>query len=169
MSKQLGRPPKRPLLESEIRLAISKTVSNQAAARYLGVSYFLYKKYADLYGVYELGRWPSHGSTHKPKRRYFLNVTQEAVPIEEILDGFHPTYNRQTLKKRLFLGGYLPEKCDVCGFEERRVGDYKVPVVIDYLDGDRSNYKRENMRALCFNCSFLINGNLTGPKRDYTY
>ncbi len=160
-----GRPLKRPILESEIRIAISKTFSNLAAARFLGVSNFLYKKYAVLYGLLDANKNMRGIGLKKPQ---YKNL-REGIPIEEILEGKHPTYNRRLLKKRLFLCGYLPEKCDTCGFEERRIGDYRVPLVIDYLDGDRTNFKRENMRALCFNCSFLVNGNLTGPKKDYQY
>ena len=29
--------------------------------------------------------------------------------------------------------------------------------------------KYENLKMLCFNCSFLINGNLTGPRKEYEY
>jgi hypothetical protein len=37
------------LLEREIRYAMSKSTSNSEAARYLGISYSTYKKYAKLY------------------------------------------------------------------------------------------------------------------------
>ena len=40
---------------------------------------------------------------------------------------------------------------------------------LDFIDGNRKNHKHENLRMLCFNCSFLINGNLTGPKKEYEY
>ena len=63
----------------------------------------------------------------------------------------------------------MQEKCNSCGFEERRVTDHKVPLVLDFIDGNRKNHKHENLRMLCFNCSFLINGNLTGPKKEYEY
>ena len=56
------------------------------------------------------------------------------------------------------------EKCNCCGFEEKRLTDGKVPLVLDFKDGDRKNHKYDNLRMLCFNCSFLLNGNLTGPK-----
>ena len=39
----------------------------------------------------------------------------------------------------------------------------------DFLDGDRKNHKYEYLRMICFNCSFLINGNLSGPKKEYEY
>ena len=43
------------------------------------------------------------------------------------------------------------------------------PLVLDFIDGDRKNHLYENLRMLCFNCSFLINGNLTGPRKEYEY
>jgi hypothetical protein len=43
----------RPLLESEIKDAQSKSRSAFEAARSLGVSYNTYKKYAQLYGIFE--------------------------------------------------------------------------------------------------------------------
>ena len=42
-------------------------------------------------------------------------------------------------------------------------------LVLDFLDGNRTNHAYDNLRMLCFNCSFLINGNLTGPKKEYEY
>ena len=37
------------------------------------------------------------------------------------------------------------EKCNSCGFEERRVTDHKVPLVLDFIDGNR---KITNMKIL---------------------
>ena len=89
--------------------------------------------------------------------------------LDEILDGKHPNYPVWKLKKRLLLNGYLEEKCNNCGFEERRVTDFRVPLILDFIDANRKNYKYDNLRMLCFNCSFLINGNLSGPKAEYQY
>jgi len=92
-----------------------------------------------------------------------------AHSLDDILEGMFPDYPVWKLKKRLLNNGYMMEKCNSCGFEERRVTDFRVPLVLDFLDGDRKNHKHENLRMLCFNCSFLINGNLTGPKKEYEY
>jgi hypothetical protein len=40
---------------------------------------------------------------------------------------------------------------------------------LDFEDGNRKNHLYDNLRMLCFNCSFLINGNLTGPRKEYEY
>ena len=37
------------ILESEIRNAMKNTLSNRAAAKFLGVDYRTYKKYAEMY------------------------------------------------------------------------------------------------------------------------
>ena len=44
--------------------------------------------------------------------------------------------------------------------------DGKVPLVLDFKDGNRKNHKYDNLQMLCFNCSFLLNGNLTGLKKN---
>jgi len=89
--------------------------------------------------------------------------------LDSILEGKHPNYPVWKLKKRLLLSGYVEEKCCNCGFEERRITDHKVPLVLDFMDGNRKNHLYDNLRMLCFNCSFLINGNLSGPKKEYEY
>ena len=98
-----------------------------------------------------------------------INNTSGFHPLDKILDGQYPNYPVWKLKKRLLLSGYIEEKCCNCGFEERRVTDHRVPLVLDFVDSNRKNHKYENLRMLCFNCSFLINGNLTGPRKEYEY
>ena len=39
------------------------------------------------------------------------------------------------------------EKCCSCGFEERRITDYRVPLKIDFLDGDTTNHKLDNIKS----------------------
>jgi dihydroorotase-like cyclic amidohydrolase len=58
---------------------------------------------------------------------------------------------------------------NMLSLEEKRITDGKVPLVLDFTDGNRCNHKYDNLRMLCFNCSFLLNGNLTGPKKEYEY
>jgi hypothetical protein len=154
----------RPLLESEIKDIQTKARSAAEAARLLGVSYNTYKKYAKLYDLFEDLKNPSGLGIKKGSQ---ISVGQHA--LDDILVGKHPNYPVWKLKKRLLLNGYLMEKCNNCGFEERRVTDHRVPLVLDFMDGNRKNFEYENLRMLCFNCSFLINGNLTGPRKEYEY
>ena len=156
MKRGLGA---KPLMESEIKDAQKKARSAMEAARILGVSYNTYKKYARKYGIFEDLKNPDGVGIKKG-----YNLKRGKFALEDILDGKYPEYPVWKLKQRILLNGYMQEKCNSCGFEERRVTDHKVPLVLDFIDGNRKNHKHENLRMLCFNCSFLINGNLTGPK-----
>ncbi len=48
--------------------------------------------------------------------------------------------------------------CSSCGFSEERISDGKMPLLIDFLDGNLNNRKLENIRPLCYNCFFLLVG-----------
>jgi len=161
MKRGLGS---KPLLESEIKDAQEKARSAMEAARLLGVSYNTYKKYARKYGIFENLKNPDGTGIRKG-----YNLKRGKYSLDDILKGKYPEYPIWKLKQRLLNNGYMLEKCNECGFEERRITDHKVPLVLDFIDGDRKNHKYENLRMLCFNCSFLINGNLSGPKKEYEY
>jgi len=154
----------KPLLESEIKKAQNKARSAMEAARILGVSFNTYKKYAKKYGIFEDLKNPDGNGIRKG-----YNIKRGKFSLDDILKGKYPDYPVWKLKQRLLLNGYMLEKCNNCGFEERRVTDRKVPLILDFLDGDKTNHLYDNLRMLCFNCSFLLNGNLTGPKAEYNY
>jgi hypothetical protein len=161
MKRGLGA---KPLLESEIKDAQTKARSAMEAARLLGVSYNTYKKYARKYDIFEDLKNPDGTGIRKG-----YNLKRGKYSLDDILAGKYPDYPIWKLKQRLLNNGYMLEKCNSCGFEEKRIVDGKVPLVLDFEDDDRTNHKHENLRMLCFNCSFLINGNLTGPKKEYEY
>ena len=161
MKRGLGA---KPLLESEIKDIQKKARSAMEAARLLGVSYNTYKKYARKYGIFEDLKNPDGTGIRKG-----YNIKRGKYSLDDLIAGKYPEYPIWKLKSRLLLNGYMLEKCNCCGFEEKRVVDGKVPLVLDFIDGDRKNHKYENLRMLCFNCSFLLNGNLTGPKKEYEY
>lgn len=153
-----------PLLESEIKRAQSKARSAMEAARILGVSFNTYKKYAKKYDIFEDLKNPDGNGIRKG-----YNIKRGKFSLDDILKGKYPDYPVWKLKQRLLLNGYMLEKCNNCGFEERRVTDAKVPLVLDFLDGNKTNHLYDNLRMLCFNCSFLINGNITGPRKEFEY
>lgn len=152
------------LMESEIRDAQSKSRSAMEAARVLGVSYNTYKKYAKMYGIFEdlinqKGVGVSKG----------FNIKRGKYALDDILSGKYPDYPSWKLRHRLLTNGYMLERCNNCGFDEKRLTDNRVPLVLDYIDGNRKNHKYENLQMLCLNCTFLINGNLSGSKKEYQY
>lgn len=149
----------RPLLESQIKEAQSKCRSAFEAARLLEVSYNTYKKYAKLYGIFEDLKNPYGIGIEKAKR-----IKNKKYNIDDIIDGKHLHYPLHKFKNKLFLSGYVPKICSSCGFSEERITDGKMPLLIDFLDGDLNNRKLDNIRALCYNCFFLLVGDRNGKK-----
>lgn len=143
----------RPLLESEIKEAQSKSRSAFEAARLLEVSYNTYKKYAKLYGIFEDLKNPYGIGIEKAKA-----IKNKKYHIDDIIDGKHLHYPLHKFKNKLFDSGYVPKICSSCGFSEERITDGKMPLLIDFLDGNLNNRKLDNIRALCYNCFFLLVG-----------
>jgi hypothetical protein len=143
----------RPLLESEIKDAQSKSRSAFEAARLLEVSYNTYKKYAKLYGIFEDLKNPYGIGIEKAKA-----IKNKKYNIDDIINGKHVHYPLHKFKNKLFLSGYVPKVCSSCGFSEERITDGKMPLLIDFLDGNLNNRKLDNIRPLCYNCFFLLVG-----------
>ena len=64
--------------------------------------------------------------------------------------------------------GYLDDCCSNCSFNERRVLDYKVPLIMNFKDGNKKNYKLDNVELLCYNCYFLTVGDIFSDKQVQT-
>ncbi len=147
--KSVGRTGKN-LTEAQIKDAISKTKSNASAARYLNVHINTYKKYASMYGLYEL---------HNNKKGIGIyKGYKHGIKIDDIFAGKHTNCNITLIKRKLIEENILEEKCSVCGYCERRPVDGQVALILDFIDGNFKNFSRENLRLLCYNCSFNIRG-----------
>jgi hypothetical protein len=68
------------------------------------------------------------------------------------------------LKYALIEQGYLLEECAVCKFKERRVLDYKVPLLLNFKDSNSNNYNLDNIELLCYNHYFLTVGDIFNTK-----
>jgi hypothetical protein len=161
MSREAGRP-SMGLSEANIRYAMENSTSNITAAQFLNVDYKTYKKYACMYVDKESNQ--SLFELHKPKiltgipkRRYSYRETLIKYTITGILRGDFPHLEPRYVKNRLLNSGHFPPVCSCCGFNERRI-DGKIPLVLDYIDGDRTNHREENIRILCYNCVFMLSG-----------
>jgi hypothetical protein len=152
-------PAKKELFKEDILRAMRHTKSNRAAARYLGCSYQHYKPYAKLFNDEETGQ--NLFDLHKnqsgkgipkflPNRRKEPNVKlifEEGVGYE--------SFTTTKIKTRGIAEGYLRDECYLCGFNERRLTDYKTPTLLNFKDGSKSNYIINNLEILCYNCYFL--------------
>ena len=137
----------RPILKSEIDEAIDKSANAAAAARYLNVSTVTFAKYAKMYGVYRTNQ-------HVKDGKYVHDVNAGKYPIREILENKHPNLNDFIVKDKLIRGNILPAKCNICGFDKRRIIDNKLCLLLDHKDGNKKNFKLENLQLLCLNCTF---------------
>lgn len=154
----MGRPAKI-LSKEDILRAMKMTHSNRAAARYLHVSYNHYKKYAKLYKDEETGQTllETHMNQSGKGIPKFLSGGGKEPPLMDLIEGRVPVehFDPKKIKQRIIFEGLIEEKCAKCGFAERRVLDTKVPVILNWKDGNKKNWHLDNLEFLCYNCSFL--------------
>jgi len=150
--------PSKILTKEDIIRAQKVTRSNMAAARYLHVSYNHYKKYAKMYkndeGVTLLEAHMNQAGEGIPK---FSIAGIDNIPLNDVLEGRVPIehFDPRKIKARLLSEGMLVEVCSRCNFGERRITDQKVPVILNFKDGNKKNWHLDNLEFLCYNCSFL--------------
>ena len=139
----------RPLLRSEIEEAKRHSVFGSQQAKYLGVHVVTLRKYSILYGI-----WEPHPTAKGKKQPHNPDIGR--YPLSKILNGdFYDNLavDDWMVRKKLIRSGTLPECCDQCGYNRRRITDQTVSLLLDHKDGDKRNYKLENLRFLCWNCT----------------
>lgn len=140
----------RPLLESEIKEAYEKMDNcSTAAARYLGVNYKTFQKHSKRYGLWRTNPWG------KGSKKRLYSPDKGKYPLNQILDGKFPEYPIYRLKDLLIRSGTKEAKCEMCGFSDKRIVDEKMPLLINFEDGNQKNHKLENIKIYCYNCTFL--------------
>ena len=155
-------PKAKPLSKEDIVRAIKYTKSNRAAAKYLGVSYQHYKPWAKRYkmddgdieapNLFDLHKNQSGKGIPKylPNKRKDPNVRN----IVETGTGWE-SFTPEKIKSRLVAEALLLDECHSCGFHERRITDYKAPLLLNFKDGNKCNYLLDNLELICYNCYFL--------------
>jgi hypothetical protein len=154
-------PKPKPLSKEMIVAAQAKTKSNMAAARYLHVSYQHYKKYAKMYKLFDTHK--NQAGKGIPK---FLRGPKKMPHMLEIIEGriAASSFDPNKLKYALIEQGYLLEECAICSFKERRVLDYKMPLLLHFKDNNSNNYSLDNVQLLCYNHYFLTVGDVFNEK-----
>ena len=164
-------PKAKPLSKQQIQAAMNKTKSNRAAARYLGVSYIHYKKWAQNYDseTHE-NLFEQHKNQAGKGIPKFLNGSVKQPAVLDIIEGrVDPShFTAAKIRDRMIGEGYLDDCCSHCSFNERRVLDYKVPLIMNFKDGNKKNYKLDNVELLCYNCYFLTVGDIFNDKQIQT-
>ena len=140
----------RPIPKTRIEWAIRSTLSIRAAAKYLGVSYNTFKKYAVMYDLFE-----------QNKNQAGVGVTTKGntgwgIKIQDLFDGKHPNYPHWKLQERIIRDGYVKQCCSNCDYDDYREIDMRGPYIINFLDGDSTNHSLDNIALLCYNCFFIM-------------
>lgn len=162
-------PKAKPFTKEQIIAAQSQTRSNMAAARWLNCSYHHYKKWAKFYKDEETGKtlFEKHLNPSGVGIPKFLRSSGKEPALLDIIEGRAnaASFSPEKIKYRLVSEGYLLEECFNCGFHERRVLDYKIPLLLHFKDGNKKNYRKENIEFLCYNCYFLTIGDVFNNKQ----
>jgi transposase len=160
----------KPLSKEQILASMSQTLSNRAAARWLNVSYIHYKKWAKNYDATEEGYenlFAQHLNQSGKGIPKFLSNSGKEPALLDIIEGRVDvsSFNPEKIKYRLVTEGYLLEECSNCKFNERRVLDYKIPLLLHFKDKNKKNYRKENIEFLCYNHYFLTVGDIFSDKQ----
>lgn len=140
----------RPLLASEIQEAKKHSPFAAAQARWMGISLATFKKYAKLYGIYE-------PKPNEKGKRNMHDPQRGKYPLSKILAGEfkdNPAVTDWMVKDKVIRSGTFPPKCNICDYDKRRPGDNKICLLLDHKDGDKTNFKLENLQLLCLNCTY---------------
>lgn len=139
----------RPILRSEIEEAKKYSIFGAQQARYLGVHINTYKKYAKIHGL-----WEPHPDSKGKKR--VPDPNSGKYPLNAILNGDfngNPRITDWMVKKKLFRNKTFPLECSICGYNKTRIGSEWPILLVDHIDENRTNWKKDNLRLLCYNCT----------------
>lgn len=125
-----------------IEVAKTSQSATQAAQR-LGIQYGTYRVHALRLGVFKSNQ--GGAGTSKPKKD-----GNGKIAIKDILDGKHPEYQTNKLRKRLFNEGYKERKCEVCGITEWN--GKELSFQLEHIDGNSYNHLLNNLMIICPNC-----------------
>lgn len=144
------------LTERDVRYVMKHTRNNTDAARFLNINVSTWKRYASLYIDEDSGKSLYHIHTENGTKRNMQKRGFEwkRYPLDGILRGEFPNYNIAKLKDRIIREVVFEEECMYCGYNERRLSDYKVPLRLVFVDGNKKNHKKDNLELICHNCFF---------------
>ena len=143
----------RPLLRSEIEEAIKVSPFCSDQAKHLGVCIGTYRKYAKQHNLW------NPQPHHKGSRKAPWGPEKGKYPLSKIISGEfngNPKVLEWVVRPKLLKAKVFPEECCHCGYKERHIVSKRVPLLIDHLDGNELNWKLENIRLLCWNCTVQV-------------
>ena len=112
------------------------------AASALGMRFTTFKRWAKKLEIYK----PNPGGKGTKKN----SNEARTIPLKEIIEGKHPSYQTNKLRKRLLAEGLFQNKCSCCGIEEWN--GRKITCELDHTNGVKNDHRIINLRLLCPNC-----------------
>lgn len=133
--------------DEEIINAVNNNLTMLSAANSIGMSMTTFRARAIKLNVYKPNQ------SRKGVKRLRSEYEKITIPLNEILEGLHPTYATGHLKRRLLKEGIKEEVCEnlKCNVTSMWLNEY-LSLHLDHIDGDCNNHKLENLRLLCPNC-----------------
>lgn len=129
-----------------IKEAIQASSTMAEAARLAGMSFSTFKRKAIAEGLYKPNQ-----SGKGTSKTFIRNRHGTARDLDEILEGKHPQYPTDKVKKRLISEGRLENKCSECGISDSYNGK-PITLQLDHINGINNDHRFENLRLLCPNC-----------------
>ena len=162
INRPINIPGRRKVITKNMILEAQKhTKSNMSAAKWMGVTYNTYKKYAKMYGVFE-----QHLNQYGNGIKKGFGV--RTVNVEDIVLGKRQPpqrWSQSVVKEELIDKGYWQDECSVCGYHETNLVTEKVCLGIDFSDGNSKNWLLDNIRLLCVNCYYSFNAYFPSSKK----
>lgn len=162
-------PAKIHLTREKIIAAMKVTQSGLSCARHLGINWHTLRDYAKLYKTDD-GTQTLHEAMKNPSALGIPKFRKEGgrkqPAVLDIIEGRVPASvtTPQKLKYRLVEEGYLEEKCSKCGYKERRVLDYRMPLILNHKNNKKNDFNLKNIELLCYNCYFLFCANVLSDR-----
>lgn len=169
----VGKKARRQPLASELLDAMARAKAGiTRAARELNVSRPYFVKWAEILIPEEWAEYKTRGLKGIGIKKGSVDIAKSAAykRFLSVLNGTTPAPERwskypQKRMQKLQRYGLLNDTCDLCEFSERRISDYKSPILIDFKNGDQTNWTYDNIQMLCYNCYFLNVKDLWGRSK----
>ncbi len=150
------------LTKEEVLAALVNTTSIKEAARSMNISYPTFKKYAKMYVDLNTGKSLlekfKNPSGKGVKRNYDGNVAVQN-PKAYFKNGQRPTPERIAKLKSIVVSKKIVDQyCQKCGYHERRLTDMRQPLMLNFKNKNKSDWRVENLEMVCYNCYFLYVG-----------
>lgn len=131
---------RKPIVSDSVVInAVQNSSNMSAAARMAGLHVSSFISRAKKLGVYAPNQQDPTNRVPPPGT--------DSYELSEILEGKHPQYDTNRLRKRLLAHNILPNICNTCGVS----GD-DIKLHLDHVNGISYDHVLSNLRLLCPNC-----------------